>query len=90
VVVRHGGRRQRCLYPCISAMETRVFRIGGSGGQNACWQARNAVCSAWRGLATNFAGFMMGGGGISRLYLWSVMRSASGSCRRPTHRKLAA
>ena len=67
VVVRHGGRRARCLYPCISAMETLVFRIGGSGGQNACWQARNAVCSAWRGLAKNFAGFMMGGGGISRL-----------------------
>jgi hypothetical protein len=28
VVVRHGGRRARYLYPCISAMETRVFRIG--------------------------------------------------------------
>jgi hypothetical protein len=32
MVVRHGGRRARCLYPCISAMETLVFRIGGSGG----------------------------------------------------------
>lgn len=30
VVARHGGRRQRCLYPCISAMETRAFRIGES------------------------------------------------------------
>jgi hypothetical protein len=63
VVVRHGGRRQRCLYPCISAMETLVFRIGGSRGQNARWEAGNAACSAWRGLATNLAGFMMGGGG---------------------------
>jgi hypothetical protein len=33
VVVRHGGRRARCLYPCISAMETRVFRIGGECGR---------------------------------------------------------
>jgi hypothetical protein len=31
-VVRHGGRSARGLYPCISAMETLVFRIGGE-----CW-----------------------------------------------------
>ena len=42
VVVRHGGRRARGLYPCISAMETRVFRIEGkcsemAGGTAAFW-----------------------------------------------------
>jgi hypothetical protein len=36
---------------------------GEVAGQNARWEAGNAVCSAWRGLATNLAGFMMGGGG---------------------------
>ena len=36
VVVRHGGRRARCLYPCISAMETRVFRIGGECFEMEC------------------------------------------------------
>ncbi len=33
------GRRARCLYPCISAVRRRVFRIGGE-----CW---------WEGVESN-------------------------------------
>ena len=89
VVVRQSRAEARCLDPCVSA-KRGSSESGQVAGQNAHWEAGNPVCSAWRGLATSSAGFMMGGGGISRLYLWSVMRSASGSCRRPPHLKLAA
>jgi hypothetical protein len=45
VVVRHGGRRARCLYPCISA-KRGSSESGEVAGQNARWEAGKAMFCA--------------------------------------------